>query len=50
MNQEDRIRKKLTDGIIYLFQYGYISEAKHFRMLEELETGRSLSNQSGSKF
>ena len=31
-----RVHKKLTDGIIYLFQYGYISEKKHFHMLDAL--------------
>ena len=36
---------RLHDGIIYLFQYGYISEAKHFRMMDALS--ENLDNQDG---
>ena len=52
-NAQDRIYRILTEGIVYLFQYGYISEDKHFDMLDELnanynKNGR-MSN-TGRKF
>lgn len=46
---DDRVHRKLQDGIVYLFQYGYISEDKHFKMLDELNSGKDLMN-SGRKF
>lgn len=30
--------KILQDAIIYLFQYGFITEKKHFKMIDELNT------------
>ena len=43
-NAHTRVFRVLSDGIIYLFQYGYISEAKHFEMLDELEKNMNTGN------
>ena len=41
----------IQEGIIYLFQYGYITEAKHFKMLDALEkTDINDPTNKGRKF
>ena len=44
------IYRKLSDGIIYLFQYGYITEAKHFKMLDALNERSDDGYHDGRKF
>ena len=40
----------LEQGIIYLFQYGYITEDKHFKMLETLDGTKGRLTHKGRKF